>query len=44
MHRALDRALATARAALLIGTDAPALHAGLLLQAAQAPRVRHQTL
>jgi hypothetical protein len=36
MHRALDRALATARAALLIGTDAPALHAGLLLQAAQA--------
>ena len=36
MDRALTRALATARAALLIGTDAPALHTGLLLQAAQA--------
>jgi hypothetical protein len=36
MDRALTRALATAQAALLIGTDAPALDAAMLLQAAQA--------
>lgn len=35
MHRALARSLARHRAALLIGTDAPALDAAVLRQAAQ---------
>ncbi len=36
MDRALTRALSTAQAALLIGTDAPALDSPMLVQAAQA--------